>query len=135
MFYAKAIPLFLAGMMLACLIQGVTAQQPSTQKPDDQDVIRINTDLVQVRAVVTDRKGQLIDNLKQDDFEILENGIPQRVSFFTLERILSGSPVPVADRTNTTNPAQTKEPAATRDAFFSSGPFSQQALRNSDFPG
>jgi len=114
MFYAKAIPHFLAGLVLACLTQGVTAQQPSTQKPDQDDVIRVKTDLVQVRAVVTNRKGQPIDNLKQDDFEILENGIPQHVSFFSLERILSGSPVPVADNSNPAIPAQTKEPAATR---------------------
>ena len=112
MFSIKALLILLAGLVLTCLAQNANSQQPSPQKPDDEDVIRIKTDLVQVRAVVTDRKGQLIDNLKQEDFEILENGVPQHVSFFTLERILSGAPVPAADRANATIPDQTKEPAA-----------------------
>lgn len=88
----------------------LTAQQP-TQKPDDEDIIRIKTDLVQVRAVVTDRKGQLVDNLKQEDFEILENGKAQTVSFFTLERILSASPSPVSGGPVATTPTEAKRTA------------------------
>src|SRR5205085_3448609 len=74
--------------LLACLLISqvavVNAQQP-TVEPDD--VIRLDTNLVQVRAVVTDRKGQLVDNLKQEDFEVLENGQPQQISFFAVERL------------------------------------------------
>lgn len=33
------------------------AQQPPPRQPDQDEVIRVKTDLVQVRAVVTDKKG------------------------------------------------------------------------------
>lgn len=42
-------------------------------KPDD-DVVRINTNLVQVDAVVTDKDGHHVTDLGANDFEILENG-------------------------------------------------------------
>lgn len=116
MFSHRAIPPLLVAVVLACLTQGVAAQQqqPTPPKPDEEDIIRVKTDLVQVRAVVTDRKGQLIDNLKQEDFEILENGVPQTVSFFTLERILNGTTAPIPDRSNPTVSVPSKEPLAAR---------------------
>lgn len=59
-------------------------QQPAPK--DEEDVIRLNTELVQLRAVVTDRKGQIVENLTKDDFEVLENDQPREVSFFSVER-------------------------------------------------
>lgn len=78
--------------LLACALiyqpAAASAQQSSGAQDDEQDeVIRLNTDLVQLRAVVTDRKGQLVDNLTKDDFEVLENGQPQAISFFSVERV------------------------------------------------
>jgi VWFA-related protein len=64
-------------------------QRPSTPPPaqqDEEEVIRLNTELVQLRAVVTDRKGQLVENLTKNDFAVLENGQPREVSFFSVER-------------------------------------------------
>jgi len=63
------------------------AQQTPNTPAEQDDVIRVTTNLIQVRAVVTDRKGQLVDGLKQDDFEILENDRPQKVSFFSRQRV------------------------------------------------
>jgi len=80
--------IFLALLVLASfgLVINVAAQEPE-QKESNQDVIKIKIDLVQVRAVVTDKSGRVVDNLKQDDFEVLENGKPQRIGFFSLENI------------------------------------------------
>ena len=64
-----------------------SGQQKTPPQTDQDEVIRIKTDLVQLRAVVTDKKGQPVDNLKQDDFEILENGRAQPVSFFSAARV------------------------------------------------
>ena len=50
------------------------------QAPDM--VIRINVNLVQVDAVVTDSKGQPVTDLKKEDFSVLEHGKPQQISFF-----------------------------------------------------
>jgi len=38
---------------------------------------------VVVPVVVMDRRGNYISNLKKEDFEILEDGVPQEVSFFS----------------------------------------------------
>jgi len=43
----------------------------------------VNVDLVQVDVVVTDRAGNHVTDLAPDDFEILENGKPQRVTNFS----------------------------------------------------
>lgn len=63
-------------------------QKPADQRNQD-DVIRINTTLVQLHALVTDRKGQVVNDLKQQDFEVFENGIPQEINSFSLEEIQS----------------------------------------------
>ena len=102
----KIISSALAGLLLACLVPGITGQQ-SSQKPDQDDVIRVDTNLVQVRAVVTDRAGKLVDNLKQDDFEVLENGRSQPVSFFSAVRIENGSTAAAGGR----KPADANRPS------------------------
>ncbi len=74
-------------LVFVCPLESRGAQQSPVTQTDQDEVIRIKTDLVQVRAVVTDKRGQVVDNLKQDDFEVLENGRPQPVSFFSVVRI------------------------------------------------
>ncbi len=86
---AKSLSATLAVLALACPFPSARAQN-STKQADQDDVIRVKTDLVQLRAVVTDRKGQIVSDLKQDDFEVLENGRLQSVSFFSLEGIQNG---------------------------------------------
>ena len=46
------------------------------------DVIRVDTNLVSVPVTVLDRDGRYITNLKKEDFQIFEDGIEQEVSFF-----------------------------------------------------
>jgi VWFA-related protein len=88
--------------LLAALISASLTPAPPASgqdRPARQDPgIRLKTDLIEVRAVVTDRKGRLIDNLKKEDFELLENGRAHEIGFFSMERIEAGATVnaPVA---------------------------------------
>lgn len=75
----------------------LTSFAQTLPKPDQDDVVRVETNLVQVRAVVTDKSGKLIDNLKQDDFEVLENGRPQSIGFWSLERTANDQSRPQGD--------------------------------------
>jgi VWFA-related protein len=50
-------------------------------------VVRINTQLVQIDAVVTDKSGAHIDDLTADDFELLVDGEPQSLTHFALIRL------------------------------------------------
>jgi len=56
--------------------------QPNTPRDEDQDVVRITTNLVQVDVVVT-KDGKQVTDLKPEDFEIFEDGKPQRITNFS----------------------------------------------------
>lgn len=58
------------------------------ENPDDE-VLKINTDLIQTGVTVLDKKGQFVDQLKQDDFELRVDGKPVPISFF--ERVIGES--------------------------------------------
>lgn len=92
---------FLALALIFALITSVLSQQPqSTPAPSQQptpppatipevdevspdDVVQITTKLVQVDAVVTDRDGKHITDLKAEDFEVTENGKPRTITNFS----------------------------------------------------
>lgn len=50
---------------------------------DDEDVVRIETQLVSVPAIVTDRTGRPLTNLSAADFQIFEDGRPQKIANFS----------------------------------------------------
>jgi VWFA-related protein len=65
----------------------VNAQQPS--KPQSDDVLRIDTDLVQTAITVVDKNGHFVDGLDRGQFTLLVDGQPRPISFF--ERVTAGS--------------------------------------------
>ncbi|MEO6724691.1 MAG: VWA domain-containing protein, partial [Blastocatellia bacterium] len=56
--------------------------QSPTVAPPVQDPVRINTQLVQVDAVVTDKKGKHVEDLTQADFELTVDGKKQSLTHF-----------------------------------------------------
>jgi Ca-activated chloride channel family protein len=48
-----------------------------------QTPFRSRTDLVSVYTTVTDRSGRLVPDLTKEDFELRDNGKPQRITFFS----------------------------------------------------
>jgi len=60
-------------------------QSAAGKSSSDQDQVQLQSNLIELRAVVTDKQGHLIGNLKKDDFELAENSHPQEISFFSLE--------------------------------------------------
>lgn len=55
-----------------------TGQEP--QKPDD--ILRVRTNEVRLDIVVKDKKGRPVKDLTATDFEVLEDGIPQKIESF-----------------------------------------------------
>jgi VWFA-related protein len=86
----KTIQTFRLTPLLLCLTllsPDALAQKPApAAQVEPEEVIRLDTELVQVRAVVTDSKGQPVDGLTRDDFEVFEDGKPQPISFFSIVR-------------------------------------------------
>lgn len=51
-------------------------------KNDDDEVLRVETQLVDVPIVVTDKAGKPLLNLKQNNFSVTEDGKPQQIENF-----------------------------------------------------
>jgi VWFA-related protein len=83
-----------------------SAQEKHADEQDKQ--LRLRTDLVQVRAVVTDKKGQPVDNLTKDDFDVLEDNRPQPISFFSVEN--TGAASESKARSDTATPTSLRIP-------------------------
>jgi VWFA-related protein len=70
-------------------------QQPPPQAPQTPGpTFRVRVDYVEVDVVVSDRQGNLVRDLKKEDFQVLEDGKTQQISAFTLVDI----PIERADR-------------------------------------
>jgi VWFA-related protein len=63
------------------------ATQNPNQANEQEQPLKLKAELVEIRAVVTDKNGKLIDNLSKEDFELFENDLPQLINFFSLENI------------------------------------------------
>src|SRR5438132_5599240 len=71
-------------------------QQPAPGPQQEEEVVRITTNLVQVDAVVTDRSGKPVTDLKPEELQILEDGKPQKItnfSFVTAESRTTAAPI------------------------------------------
>jgi Ca-activated chloride channel homolog len=49
---------------------------------EENDVVRVSTDLITVPAEVMDRSGRYVSNLNKGDFRIFENGVEQELAYF-----------------------------------------------------
>lgn len=71
-------------------------QEPAPAKQQQEpsaadDVVRINTTLVQVDAVVTDKDGKQVTDLNAEDFEIFEDGRAQQIKNFSYVTTVSAA--------------------------------------------
>jgi len=68
--------LLMKPLLLTLLAFGGAAQTP----------FRVDVRLVNVGFSVRDSSGKMVDRLGQDDFEVLEDGVPQKIAFFARSR-------------------------------------------------
>ncbi|HUQ31795.1 MAG TPA: VWA domain-containing protein [Pyrinomonadaceae bacterium] len=64
--------------------QGKSSSAPTAvgEEVDEGDVVRVDTQLVSVPAVVTDKTGRPLPNLRADNFILYEDGRPQQIANF-----------------------------------------------------
>src|SRR5215207_8790876 len=78
-------------------IQIVPPGRPQTVEHDEDDVVRITSNLVQIDAVVTDKKGRQVTDLRAEEFEILADGKPQKITNFSyVQNVPDPEPTPAA---------------------------------------
>jgi VWFA-related protein len=97
----KLSPLFLTVILTTSILGQQVGTPPAPpalpgQKPEDVDVVRITSNLVQVDAVITDNHGKLVTDLKPEEVEIFEDGHKQKITHFSFN--LSET-TPVLERT------------------------------------
>lgn len=63
--------------------QTPNAAQQQTENPYEDEVVRITTNLVQFDAVVTDKQGRVVTDLRPEEFEVTVDGKRREVSNFS----------------------------------------------------
>lgn len=54
---------------------------------EEGDILRINSELVQLHVRVIDRNNKPINNVPKGDFHVFEDGVPQTIESFTREEV------------------------------------------------
>lgn len=76
--------LFFIAIFLSLFSLSVLAQNPSaTPPPADDEAIKISTNLISIDVTVTDKDGNIVADLKPEDFEVFENGKKQEITNFS----------------------------------------------------
>jgi len=68
--------------MRACILVAVLAMTFSTRGQQPSSTIRVKVHLVEVYASVFDHRGQYVEGLGRDNFQVFEDGKPQQISIF-----------------------------------------------------
>src|SRR6478672_4098362 len=71
--------IYLLIILCCCPIAGSSQGVPA----DKDDVIRVDTQIVEVPVVITDKTGKPVLNLKQNNFVVYEDGKPQEILDFS----------------------------------------------------
>ncbi len=61
--------------------------QDQEQPGKAPSVIRVDVNLVMVDATVKTKSGQIMANLKKEDFELREDGVPQKIDIFSRDEL------------------------------------------------
>ena len=93
-----------------------TTQKQQTSDSDDQagTTFRVNVKLVNVFATVTDAEGRPVSSLKEEDFQVFEDGKPQKIAVFHRESELPLSIVVAIDTSLSTRGDEKLELEAAR---------------------
>jgi len=98
-------------LILSVLAGSARGQQGVVQPQSPDDVLRINTELVQTGVTVFDKQGRFVDGLKKEDFELRVDGRAVNIEFF--ENIIAGS-----QRDRVTRTIANNEPVAPPTVSF-----------------
>lgn len=64
-----------------------TPAQQQGEEIDEDDVINVDTSLINLQVRVIDRLGRPLNNVRKEDFRVFEDGVPQNVEFFSTKEV------------------------------------------------
>jgi len=74
-------------MMPAPSVTPKTATMPTPEEIEEEDVYRVETELVNLNVRVVDRNNRSIGTLRQEDFKVYEDNVLQPIEFFTKSEV------------------------------------------------
>ena len=93
----------LNSLLLACALAGCVPphalgrQEPARPRQEEEETVRIESELIQTGVTVFDKQGRFVEGLRQEDFELTGEGRPVPLSFFE-RSVPSSSPTNAAGR-------------------------------------
>lgn len=101
---------------------------------DDDEVIRVKTDLVVNDVLVTNQKGNMIIGLQKEDFIVTEDGVPQTIGTFSFgdSASIPRSVVLIMDATVASGPYQKKSIEAAKTLVDKLAPQDKMAIVTAD---
>jgi Ca-activated chloride channel family protein len=86
---ASALRCLVSLVLLIAVTSFAWAQEssPSQNLPAEPFTMKVNVDMVVLRATVQDRKNTLVSGLSKDDFQVYEDGVLQPIKYFSHEDI------------------------------------------------
>src|SRR6266446_598347 len=107
-------------IMLGVLVVPAQSQEKKEPKksPDDDEVIRVTSNLVSLDVIVKDKKGKAITDLKPEDFAVSENGVPQKIEFFDATLTTSEAAQPTRPNDPTQPPNDSTRPKSRTPSGF-----------------
>lgn len=80
--FAIVIPFFLIGAVIQFETRNPVFADHGNQSVAQDDVVRVDTNLVTISVNVMDRDGRYVTNLTKEDFQTFEDGVKQDIAFF-----------------------------------------------------
>ncbi|HYP54146.1 MAG TPA: VWA domain-containing protein, partial [Pyrinomonadaceae bacterium] len=80
-----ALPFLARALFLAALAAPLAFTSSNSRAQDDDEVVRVEADLVVLNVTVTDKQGNYVRKLARADFRVLEDGREQPISTFGVE--------------------------------------------------
>ncbi|HLK63897.1 MAG TPA: VWA domain-containing protein [Bryobacteraceae bacterium] len=116
--FRRALALGISFCAIALAARAQATLTPDAGARDQPLVFKTKVSLIMVPVVVRDKKGKTVATLHQEDFELFDQGKPQVISSFSIEK--SGGkalpPIPMAGRTPVARPGQ--PPVIAPDRFI-----------------
>ena len=130
---------FLSLLLIVTIGLSCVPTRGQTTAQDQDEVIRFRSNEVRLDVVVKDKKGRPIRDLKASDFEVIEDGVTQKVESFRFVTREAAAPVKTETKddkttgappaTTTTAPAPRSEPAVIALVFDRLSPEARSLAR------
>src|SRR5881397_3065349 len=82
-------------LLLAAILPAAAQDSAAPVAQASPPLLRITVTMIQVDAVVTNSSGKHVAGLTSGDFEILQDGVPQKVTYFSY--VPGPAPVPAPE--------------------------------------